>query len=161
MFSENKKGKMTQETPSSQQNIIAQDTKIVGDIVSKGPFRIDGQVEGHIRTQGKVVVGKSGFVNGTIEGTNADFEGSFSGKLKLSGTLTLKSSAYIQGEVEVGKLAVEPGATFNATCNMKGGVNTMKTDLTSSAKGDVKELNKGEQPKKPIQHGAEEAGKSA
>lgn len=134
MFSDHKKGKMANET-STQQNVIAQDTKVVGDIISKGPFRIDGQVEGNIKTSEKVVVGKSGFVNGTIEGTNADFEGSFSGKLKLSGTLTLKSSAYIQGEVEVGKLAVEPGATFNAVCNMKGG---------------VKELNKGEQqqPKK-------------
>ena len=132
---------MTQET-STQQNVIAQDTKIVGDIISKGPFRIDGQVEGNIKTQGKVVVGKSGFVNGTIEGENADFEGSFSGKLKLSGTLSLKSSAYIQGEVEVGKLAVEPGATFNAVCNMKGA---------------VKELNKGEQQKPAT----EEKGKSA
>lgn len=132
---------MTQET-STQQNVIAQDTKIVGDIISKGAFRIDGQVEGNIRTKGKIVVGKSGFVNGTIEGANADFEGSFSGKLKLSGTLSLKSTAYIQGEVEVGKLAVEPGATFNAVCNMKGA---------------VKELNKGEQQQKPT----EEKGKTA
>ena len=129
MFSDNKKSKMATESISTQ-NIIAADTKIVGDIVSKGPFRIDGQVEGNIKTRDKIVVGKSGFVNGTIDGTNADFEGSFSGKLKLSGTLSLKSSAYVQGEVEVGKLAVEPGATFNATCSMKGA---------------VKELNKGGQ----------------
>ena len=129
MFSDNKISKMATETISTQ-NIIAADTKIVGDIVSKGPFRIDGQVEGNIKTKDKIVVGKSGFVNGTIDGINADFEGSFSGKLKLSGTLSLKSSAYVQGEVEVGKLAVEPGATFNATCSMKGA---------------VKELNKGGQ----------------
>ena len=142
MFSDQKKGRPVQET-NSQQNVIAQDTKIVGDIVSKGPFRIDGQIEGNIKTDGKIVVGKSGFVNGTIEGKNADFEGSFSGKLKLSGTLSLKSTAYIQGEVEVAKLAVEPGATFNATCNMKGA---------------VKELNKGDQTTKSTQ---KEAGKSA
>jgi cytoskeletal protein CcmA (bactofilin family) len=133
MFSDNKKNKMATEN-TSQQNVIAQDTKIVGDVISKGAFRIDGQVEGNISTDGKIVVGKSGFVNGTIEGVNADFEGSFSGKLKLSGTLSLKSSAYIQGEVEVGKLAVEPGATFNAVCSMKGA---------------VKELNKGELQQKP------------
>ena len=131
---------------TSQQNIIAQDTKIVGDIVSKGPFRIDGQVEGNIKTEDKVVVGKSGFVNGTINGTNADFEGSFSGKLKLSGTLTLKSSAYVQGEVEVGKLAVEPGATFNATCSMKGA---------------VKELNKGIEQSKQQESTRSESGKTA
>lgn len=145
MFSDNKKGKMAQED-ASQQNIIARDTKIIGDLESKGAFRIDGEVEGNIKTDGKIVVGKSGFVNGNIKGVNADFEGSFSGKLNLSGTLSLKSSAHIQGEVEVGKLAVEPGATFNAICNMKGS---------------VKELNKGELQKRPTQHGAGEAGKSA
>ena len=145
MFSDKNKGKMATES-TSQQNIIAQDTKIVGDIVSKGPFRIDGQVEGNIKTGDKVVVGKSGFVNGTINGTNADFEGSFSGKLKLSGTLTLKSSAYVQGEVEVGKLAVEPGATFNATCSMKGA---------------VKELNKGIEQSKQQESTRSESGKTA
>ena len=44
MFSsDNKKSKYTlsMET-STQQNIIAQGTKIVGDIASEGPFRIDG-----------------------------------------------------------------------------------------------------------------------
>lgn len=106
----------------SQQNIISQNTKIVGDVVSEGPFRIDGTIEGNLKTPGKVVVGKSGLIKGTLEGTNADFEGSFSGKLILSGTLTLKDSAIIDGEVVIGKLAVEPGATFNATCSMKGAV---------------------------------------
>lgn len=133
MFSDNKKGKMTTDN-TSQQNIIAQGTTIVGDITSKGAFRIDGTIQGTLKTPGKIVVGKSGLINGTLEGANADFEGKFSGKLKLSGTLTLKSSAHIEGEVEVGKLAVEPGATFNAVCSMKG---------------TVKELNKDEQQREP------------
>ena len=133
MFSDNKKGKMTTDN-TSQQNLIAQGTTIVGDITSKGAFRIDGTLQGTLKTPGKVVVGKSGVINGTLEGANADFEGKFSGKLKLSGTLSLKSSAHIEGEVEVGKLAVEPGATFNAVCSMKGA---------------IKELNKGEQQQRP------------
>ena len=44
----------------------------------------------------------------------------------MSGTLTLKTSAHIEGEVIVGKLAVEPGATFNVTCAMKGAVKEFK-----------------------------------
>ena len=125
MFSDNKKGKGMADN-ASQQNIIAQGTKITGDIASEGAFRVDGTVEGNLKTPGKVVVGKNGLINGTLEGTNADFEGKFSGKLLLSGTLTLKSSAIIEGEVVVGKLAVEPGATFNATCSMKGAVKELK-----------------------------------
>ncbi len=130
MFSsDNKKSKYTlsMET-STQQNIIAQGTKIVGDIASEGPFRIDGTVEGNVKTSGKVVIGKSGFIKGTLQGENADFEGKFSGKLILSGTLSLKSTAHIEGEVHTSKLAVEPGATFNATCSMKGTVKALPNE---------------------------------
>ena len=125
MFSDTKKGKITTDN-TSQQNIIAQGTTIVGDITSKGAFRIDGTLQGTLKTTGKVVVGKAGTIKGTLKGVNADFEGKLSGKLKLSGTLSLKSSAHIEGEVEVGKLAVEPGATFNAVCSMKGAVKELK-----------------------------------
>lgn len=130
MFSsDNKKTKQqaTMETSTSQ-NIIAQGTKIVGDIASQGPFRIDGTIEGNVKTSGKVVVGKSGFIKGTLQGENADFEGKFSGKLILSGTLSLKSTAHIEGEVHITKLAVEPGATFNATCSMKGAVKSLTNE---------------------------------
>ncbi|MCB0399059.1 MAG: polymer-forming cytoskeletal protein [Winogradskyella sp.] len=130
MFSlDNKKSKQTisMET-STQQNIIAQGTKIVGDIASEGPFRIDGTVEGNVKTSGKVVIGKSGFIKGTLQSENADFEGKFSGKLILTGTLSLKSTAHIEGEVHTSKLAVEPGATFNATCSMKGTVKALSNE---------------------------------
>jgi len=138
MFSDNKRGKADLES-TSQQNRIAQGTKIVGDFTSEGGFRIDGTIEGTLRTPGKVVVGKNGTIKGTLEGANADFEGKFSGKLILSGTLTLKSSARIEGEVIVGKLSVEPGATFNASCSMKGA---------------IKELNKGEHQKPKAEQSA-------
>lgn len=129
MFSENKKDKQSLESLSSQ-NIISQGTKIVGDFNSEGDFRIDGTIEGNLVTTGKIVVGKTGCIKGTLKCTDAYFEGKFSGKLSLSGTLTLKASAHIDGEVVAGKLAVEPGATFNVSCAMKDS---------------VKDINKGEQ----------------
>lgn len=129
MVLNNKKEKQLLEGLSSQ-NFISQGTKIVGDFTSEGDFRIDGIIEGDIKTSGKVVVGKSGIIKGTLQGTDAYFEGHFSGKLTVTGTLTLKASAHLEGEVVVGKLAVDPGATFNVTCVMKG---------------IIKEINKGEQ----------------
>lgn len=120
--SDSKKRKPTMEN-NTQQNVIASGTKIVGDIESKGPFRIDGTVEGSVTTDGKVVIGKSGNIVGTLQAVNVDVEGKFSGKLLLKGTLSLKSSAQIDGDVHVNKLAVEPGAIFNATCKM-GSVTT-------------------------------------
>ncbi|GHC44656.1 bactofilin family protein [Ulvibacter litoralis] len=118
MFSD-KKVKQTVE-PGTGQNRINEGTNINGDIHSKGFFRIDGHIEGNVTTPSKVVLGKSGVIKGTLTCENADIEGTFEGRLDVSGTLSLKSTAKIEGEVIVGKLAVEPGATFNASCAMKG-----------------------------------------
>lgn len=118
MFSDNK-SRATIEA-SGQPNRIGQKTKIKGDIISEGDFRIDGALEGSVKTSGKVVIGKDGSIDGKIECVNADIEGKFSGELMVSNVLSLKSTAHIDGHVFVAKLAIEPGATFNATCDMKG-----------------------------------------
>lgn len=131
MFSDNKKDKNAYENSSSQ-NIIAKGTNIIGDFSSEGDLRIDGIIEGNIKTPGKVVVGKFGVIKGTLSGTDAYFEGKFSGNLTLTGTLTLKSSAHIEGEVVLGKLEVEPGATFNVNCIMKGALKELNANTSSS-----------------------------
>ncbi|UZH56610.1 polymer-forming cytoskeletal protein [Salinimicrobium tongyeongense] len=113
---------------SKEQNKISQGTKITGDIEAKGCFRIDGCVEGKVTTPGKVVIGKAGSVTGELSCENADIEGNFNGKLKISGTLSLRSTAVIEGEAVVARLAVEPGATFNATCTMRGGVKAIHNE---------------------------------
>jgi cytoskeletal protein CcmA (bactofilin family) len=109
----------------SSQNRIGQGTSIEGDLVSKGGFRIDGDINGTLKTPAKVVIGKEGKVKGAMECSNADIEGTFVGNLHVTGLLTLKSTAHIEGEVVTNKLAVEPGATFNASCTMDSGVKSL------------------------------------
>lgn len=107
---------------TSERNIIGQNTAITGDIVSEGDFRIDGTLEGTLKTQGRVVIGAKGSIKGSVSCANAEIEGVFTGDLKVAKTLTIKATATISGDVVIGKLSVEPGATFNATCAMKGAV---------------------------------------
>jgi len=116
MFAEKK----TNQDQQPQRNLIAKATEITGDIASDGDFRIDGKVDGNIKTSGRLIIGQDGVVTGTVDCANADVEGRISGKLTCSGTLSLKATAVIDGEVYLEKLAVEPGATFNASCSMKG-----------------------------------------
>lgn len=118
MFSE-KKEKQPQVL---KRNIIGSDTSIIGDVVSEGDFRIDGKIDGTIKTTGRVVIGKSGYANGKIDCNNAEIEGKFSGKLFVRNQLALKATAKISGEVEINKLYVEPGAEINASVSMKSSV---------------------------------------
>ncbi len=114
-----------------QPNRIEKNTKIKGDIVSEADFRIDGKLDGNVKTSGKVVIGKDGYIHGKVECVNADIEGSFNGELLVSDLLSLKSSAVIEGTVAVTKLAVEPGATFNASCTMKGKGGSLSSSSSS------------------------------
>ncbi len=119
-----------------QPNRIEKNTKIKGDIISEADFRIDGKLDGNVKTSGKVVIGKDGYIHGKVECVNADIEGSFNGELQVSDLLSLKNTAVIEGTVIVSKLSVEPGATFNASCSMKGkgGLgNNPATSASSSA----------------------------
>jgi cytoskeletal protein CcmA (bactofilin family) len=100
-------------------NRIVEETIIKGDIISQADFRLDGALIGNFSSKGKLVIGPAGSVKGEIVCQNADIEGKFEGKIKVEDTLNIKSTANIVGEVTVGKLSVEPGAEFNATCSMK------------------------------------------
>lgn len=125
--------KENQQRPKAmERNILAKNTKIVGDLSSEGDFRIDGVLEGTLTTKGRVIIGIEGSIKGKVFCDNADIEGKFSGELKVNKMLTIKASASISGDVVLGKLSVEPGASFNASCSMKGA---------------LKELNANEQPK--------------
>ena len=139
MFAEKKEKSSI--NPATSQNRINEGTNIVGDIESKGFFRIDGVIEGNVSISSKVVLGKTGLIKGTLTCEDADIEGKIIGKLNINNTLSLKATAFIEGEVVVGKLAVEPGATFNASCIMKG---AKKTSQEESAMVRNKELIKSQ-----------------
>ena len=99
-------------------NRIVEGTTIKGDIVSEADFRLDGKLIGNFQSGGKVVIGPAGSVTGDIICKNADIEGKINGKIQVAEVMNVKSKASIHGEVTVGKLSVEPGADFSASCIM-------------------------------------------
>jgi len=119
MFAEKKKsGSEFSKLP----NHISATSKVKGDIVSEEDFRIDGTFEGNLTTSGKIVLGEKGNLKGIIKCNNAEILGKVSGTLTVDNLLSVKSTANIEGDVVTGKLSIEAGAGFNATCQMKGSV---------------------------------------
>ncbi|MBF6609444.1 MAG: polymer-forming cytoskeletal protein [Flavobacterium sp.] len=100
-------------------NRLVEGTTIRGDISSQADFRLDGNLDGNFQSTGKIVIGPAGSVTGDIICRNADIEGTFEGKIQVIEILNVKSKAHIYGEVICGKLSVEPGAEFSASCVMK------------------------------------------
>lgn len=109
-------------------NRIVEGTLINGDIISPADFRLDGHLVGNFQSKGKIVIGPAGSVKGDVICKNADIEGKFDGKIEVMEVLNIKSKSSIHGEVICGKLSVEPGADFSATCAMKPHVKAIAND---------------------------------
>ena len=99
-------------------NTLATGTTVKGNIITETDFRLDGQVEGDISCNGKIVVGPKGQVIGNIVSSNAEILGEVEGSVRVSEKLVLKATANIKGDVFAQSLEIEPNARFNGVCNM-------------------------------------------
>lgn len=97
---------------------ISAGTIIKGEILSPCDIRIDGTFEGKIHSKGRVVVGESAHIKGDIICENVDLWGKVEGNVFVKDTLNLKEGCTVNGNLNVRKLSVELGATFNGNCKM-------------------------------------------
>lgn len=102
----------------TEHNTLAYGTKVVGDIQAENDFRLDGSVEGTIICKGKIIIGTKGVMQGTMTCANADVMGTVKGKMVIADTLSLKSTARVEGEIITKTLSIEPQAVFSGTCDM-------------------------------------------
>lgn len=100
-------------------NALTTGSKIVGKIFADSDFRIDGDVEGTITCNGKVIIGQNGNLKGSISCVNAEILGQVDGDITVTDSLSLRASSVIKGDVRTKVLMVEPNAVFNGTCSMK------------------------------------------
>lgn len=100
-------------------NIIANGTTVKGDIICDGDFRIDGVLIGSITSKAKIIIGNTGTIEGDIKCQNGDFSGIIKANVVVAETLTLKSSARLIGNINIGKLSIEPGSQFSGNCRME------------------------------------------
>lgn len=126
-----------QEADASAINIIRKGTEIKGEIKCVGDIRIDGTLSGKIVSDGKIVVGQTGIVEGEVVCKNADISGTIQANINVKELLLLKTTANIIGDIKTGKLSVEPGANFTGACNMGSVVKEIKNDKRQEAFAEV------------------------
>lgn len=115
---------------------ISAGTVIKGEIISPNDIRIDCVFEGKLMVKGKVVVGESATIKGDIICDNADICGKLDGNVFVKDTLGLKDGCVVNGNLNIRRISVELGSTFNGNCKMLN-------------EGEFDKLAGGETAKKP------------
>ena len=117
---------MKKEETTAAVNMIGAGTVITGDVYSKGDIWVDGTLKGSVITEGKIVLGREGIIEGDIECRDADISGTIKAKITVSQLLSLKTSAKLNGDIITNKLSIEPGAEFTGSCSMGAVIKEIK-----------------------------------
>ena len=114
-------GKKADEYIASRVNsVIGKGTEFEGTIRTKETIRIEGFVKGNIISDGTVIIGNGGNVDGKIEAVNILVGGEAHGELYASEKIEANSSGRIFGNLHTKGLIVDEKALFQGTCEMTG-----------------------------------------
>ncbi|HVG13835.1 MAG TPA: polymer-forming cytoskeletal protein [Chitinophagaceae bacterium] len=125
MFNKEKAPSIEKPTSGSA-TLISSGTTLNGDVVSDNDLRIDGTINGNVQCSAKIIIGTTGFVDGHIQGQQADITGKVLGNIVVSEILQLRGQCNVTGNITAAKLQIEPTATFNGQCQMGTVANIVK-----------------------------------
>jgi cytoskeletal protein CcmA (bactofilin family) len=99
-------------------SVIGKGTVFEGIISTKETLRVDGLVKGTINSEGTLVIGNGGKVEGTINTVNVLVGGEVEGEIFASNNVEANPTGRIFGSIHTKNLIVDEKAIFQGTCEM-------------------------------------------
>jgi len=99
-----------------------------GELEFSNAFRVDGRVEGTVRSRSELMVGEDGSVDGEIDVARCLVGGQVRGTIKASEKVVLHASAKVWAEIHAPAVVMEDGAFLEGKVNMN-------TDGAGAARG--------------------------
>ena len=106
--------------------VISESTTMVGDVETRGPLMVSGQVQGNGKVGGTLSVSKSAHWQGDITARQAVLAGTVTGKIVVEDKLEISASAVIQGEIVAKILAIANGARIEGEVTVTSGKPILK-----------------------------------
>ena len=107
---------------------------IRGELEFSNYFRVDGRVEGTVRSRSELVVGEGGVVEGEVEVARCIVGGEVRGTVRASEQVLLHAGAKVWADIHAPALVMEDGAFLEGAVSMDSKdvkKNTNKVSSTS------------------------------
>lgn len=91
----------------SVNTLIGATAFIKGSLETEGLVRFDGQIDGDIKTTGKIIIGESARIKGMVEANSASINGVVQGDIIAPEGVQVFSTALIIGDIITKKLSLE------------------------------------------------------
>ena len=105
-------------------------SRLEGDLHFDDTFRVDGKFKGTVTSDGDLIIGQDGLIEGEVKVGRVFNSGTIKGKIEAARRVELSSTGRVYGDVVTPALVVEDGAYFEGQCAMvrEGGKSGDKGD---------------------------------
>lgn len=91
---------------------------IRGELEFKSSFRLDGRLEGNVRSSSELLIGETGTVEGTIEVARCLVGGTVRGTIRATEQVVLHASAKVWADLSAPAVVMEDGAFLEGKVSM-------------------------------------------
>jgi cytoskeletal protein CcmA (bactofilin family) len=99
-------------------SMLGKGSRVEGTFDVRGGVRIDGEVEGSLRTDNILTVGPNGRIKANISARECLVAGVVVGDIRVTDILELERTARVQGNISARILRIHDGAVLNGHCAM-------------------------------------------
>lgn len=104
--------------PSDLNGFLDNGSDVHGELRFQTSFRVDGRFTGTVKSDGDLIVGEGGEIEGEVSVGQAFISGTVRGTLRASRKVQISSLGKVYAEIETAALVVEDGALFEGRCSM-------------------------------------------
>lgn len=122
--------KPTPERPSTRHDTHASDAgmsvvgiglRVIGDVESTGVIKVDGVIDGSVRSARQLLLGKSGSIHGDIFVDDAILGGKVVGTVVAADRVEVQGTSNVEGDIHTKSIVVYEGGIINGNVRMGEG----------------------------------------
>jgi len=99
--------------------ILDKGSHLRGELHFEQTFRVDGKLTGKVVSEGDLVVGERGEIDGEIEVGRAFISGLVRGRIQAARRLEIGAGGRVYADLETPTLVIGDGAIFQGSCAME------------------------------------------
>ena len=112
--------------------VLDKESTFEGKMTFEGCVVIHGKFKGEIFSDGNLIIGEGGFVEGKIDIGNIQIQGEVRGNIHAKEKIEILAPAVVQGDISAPSLIIKEGAVFEGNCSMGRQDRKNVVDLNSS-----------------------------
>ncbi|MDE2850386.1 MAG: polymer-forming cytoskeletal protein [Acidobacteriota bacterium] len=106
-------------SPGELNGFLDTGCEVQGELRFENTFRVHGRFKGTVESEGQLIIGEGGVVEGVVAVGELHVSGRLEGRVETTRRTEIGAKGRVEGEINAPVLVIESGAFFQGQCTMQ------------------------------------------